>query len=397
MVHSRTDQEKVLIGVHRAWRAVRFAHGAEALLIALGTALLTLAAAGFEGIHPTERDVLIVSVVAGMASGLAWSLANRISPFRVADRVDRRMRCEGALVAAWEYAGRQEPMARLLAQRVVHRTSTRRWSTFAIPNSMPFIVAPLLGGILLAQSVPNLHDPRIGRGDPIELLRGFQAHLDRAKDAGLQAGVHADGSPQVDAETLRELMQSSKSGRSVTRDQSAMELWLEEASGLLPRLPEGSVAREEFEQAMAMGEAAALALDQPTDRSSPTRSDSPTGGESAEGVLTGAIEDNGALTSNHQDSDPGRGSGVSAVGVPGEDLASGSNPEVAGGAQDGTMSALIPPDGALGTDPTASFAGSERGLVERRWWSDRDASLVRRWVELQRQTSDSAPDDLLRD
>ena len=405
MEHVRSDQETVLLGVHRAWRAVRFAHGAEALLVGLGAALTTLAAAGFQGIHPTERDILIVATVTGAAVGLTWALSNRITLERVADRVDRRMRCEGALVASWEHAARTEPMARLLAKHVLHRTPSRRWVQFAIPNSMPWVVAPLLGGILLAQSIPHPHDARIGRGDPIELLRGFQGHLDRAKEAGLESGASMDGTQDLDAETLRDLMHSSQSGRRVVPDQSAMESWLEEASGLLPRLPPGSQAREEFEQAMALGEAAALALDR-TGRDvdvpdvldgDPLKSPADREGESRI-ASDGDLGAEGPPGPSHEVA-PGSDSGSSdsEPGVPGQDLGTGSDPEVAGGGRDGTMSGLIPPNGVPNPDPTVSSAGSERGLTERRWWSDRDASLVRRWVELQRQdpapASDAPPRD----
>ncbi|HIF40521.1 MAG TPA: hypothetical protein EYQ74_05425 [Planctomycetes bacterium] len=136
--------------VRRVWTATRLACTAEALLLGSGISLLTLAAAWGSGAGG-GWTALGLALMAGVIFGISWRIEQRPHLQGVAQGVDEGLRLGGALVTAFEseQAGEDGPLLRLLSLRVRSRVRVVQALRAALPNSLPFLAAPLLGTVVL--------------------------------------------------------------------------------------------------------------------------------------------------------------------------------------------------------------------------------------------------------
>jgi hypothetical protein len=144
------DTPRVTPLVRRVWHATRLACTAEALLLGAGLALLTLAAAWSSGAG-FGWTALGLALMAGTVFGTAWRIEQRPQLHGVACGVDEGLRLGGALVTAFEseQSGADGSLVRLLSLRVRSRVRVVAALRAALPNSLPFLAAPLLGTVVL--------------------------------------------------------------------------------------------------------------------------------------------------------------------------------------------------------------------------------------------------------
>ena len=136
--------------VLRVWTATRLACTAEALLLGSGLSLLTLAAAWHSGAG-SGWTALGLALFAGVVFGISWRIEQRPQLHRVARGVDEGLRLGGALVTAFEseQTGADGPLVRLLSLRVRSRVRVVQALRAALPNSLPYLAAPLLATVVL--------------------------------------------------------------------------------------------------------------------------------------------------------------------------------------------------------------------------------------------------------
>ncbi len=147
---STANTPRVTPLVRRVWTATRLACTAQALLLGAGLSLLTLAAAWSSGAG-SDWTALGLALSAGVVFGASWRIEQRPQLHRVAQGVDEGMRLGGALVTAFEseQTGADGPLVRLLSLRVRSRVRVVQALRAALPSTLPFIAAPLLGVVVL--------------------------------------------------------------------------------------------------------------------------------------------------------------------------------------------------------------------------------------------------------
>ncbi len=363
----------------RVCHAVALARGVEALLLGVGAglALQGLAVHTSSSTAPGSLPAWCAALVGGCAVAATWWIETRPRPERIARQVDRGLGLQGELVTAFECEGRPPPsiLVELLLARVVQRVKTRSAVHAALPASMPFLAFPFLGAGLLAFAL----DSRPGAAlTPDWLARAagdLAAQVQQAEDLAFEALRAGSGADGLDLERLTALAQAA---RELARDTATGPAAGPSAPGEGPGEGPGerlAALRRELEALLSSAERGPdrAALERALDRA------------------------DGALLALDRGPDAAAGLGADPGHPRGQDP-SGAIPSTASG--DGVGSALAQgaPDGRItgSHDPTRTAADaltSAAGVAGTRWWPQRHAGLVARWIEARRATDQPQDSD----
>lgn len=371
--------------VHKARRAVGLARTAEAILLGVGVGLITWAAAVSSGGAPVDPACWGTALAAAVLLSASWKIDLRPQPARLARGIDRQLRLDGGFLTAWESerSGPGSDLARLLSADLRGRLRSAQVVRAALPSSMPFLAAPLLGAALLAAVLDGRERP----GDPLQhiapVVAGIAAELSAAHDQGLRELREGTfGSAPLTAllaaeRSARELATESAEREQDTAQRQALAAGLDELAETLEQLVRERAGspdlRQRLTRAATLADSARLELAEARAAARP-------------GVGPGSPE--AAATGRSPGRSPGRQAGprvgpqVGPRGIP-HDI---SALDLAHAAGDGTISAPDAGGGVPGT-PASRAPGTEPGEVRAggvavgRWWPSRHADLVGRWVE----------------
>ena len=198
--------------VRRVWHATRLACTAEALLLGAGLSLLTLAAAWSSGAG-FGWTALGLALMAGTVFGTAWRIEQRPQLHGVARGVDEGLRLGGALVTAFEseQSGADGSLVRLLSLRVRSRVRVVAALRAALPNSLPFLAAPLLGTVVLLSVRSGGEEPPPPATFLAPALGAMADALAEAKRMGFE-DVASGLTSQEDASLLADLEREARAG-----------------------------------------------------------------------------------------------------------------------------------------------------------------------------------------
>ena len=376
---SQANTPRVTPLVRRVWTATRLACTAEALLLGSGLSLLTLAAAWSSGAG-SGWTALGLALMAGAVFGITWRIEQRPHLQGVAQDVDEGLRLGGALVTAFEseQTGADGPLLRLLSLRVRSRVRVVQALRAALPNSLPFLAAPLLGTVVLLSVRGGEEQPVRPVAILAPALGAMADALGEAKRMGFEdvaSGLTSQESVSLLADLEREAralaekgersMPSRESGSTQAKDLSEqLDRMEEKLEGHLERLdsdsagavPEGvatqkqGAPRRAIERALAHLDSARHAL-----------------GQASSGLPSGVDPEQGG---------GGLGAEREGLGGAGEDNSAGS---LASGDESGTMapSPTTPeshPDSTPGAKPRLG------GLSGAGIWPARHRELVGSWA-----------------
>jgi len=389
-------QRRVQVLAARAYHACVLAHAAETLFVGLFGLLLALTAVAWQGSVLGSLSAWGAALLAGVCAGAAWWLEVRPARSGVARRIDRSLGLDGAFFTAFEQgelrgAGDRSLVAGLLAQRIGKDLSVAGALRCALPNSMPFLALPFLGATLLAmvrtvEPTPGLDADWAPR---VAAMTAAMEGVDLAARESIKTG-------EINAEVLRELVDLKGRSRDLLRAAQT------DASGLPDARAELQDIRAELERlaseqsplselAMALDQAGIRAdslLMQESDQAGARTSARPGSGATADDggldrsatdgqvpgetpVESGQDRDPRLANSGQEGrmrgrSGPGRGENTSGTGVG----RSSTTPATPTGPRDGPEPQA---DQGYGSPDSA-------GVASGRWWSERDAAVVERWV-----------------
>jgi hypothetical protein len=378
--------------VRRVWTATRLACTAEALLLGSGLSLLTLAAAWSSGAG-SGWTALGLALVAGVVFGITWRIEQSPQLEGVAQGVDEGLRLGGALVTAFEseQAGADSPLLRLLSLRVRSRVRVVQALRAALPNSLPFLAAPLLGTVVLLSVRGGEEEPVRPVAFLAPALGAMADALGEAKRMGFEdvaSGVTSQESVSLLADLEREAralaekgersMPTREPGSNQTKDLAEqLDRMEEKLEGHLEQLdsdsagavlesaatPKRQAPRRAIERALAHLDSARYAL-----------------GQASSGLPSGADPEQGG---------GGLGAEREGLGGAGEDNSAGS---LASGDESGTMapSPTTPeshPDSTPGAKPRLG------GLSGAGIWPARHRELVGSWARTLEQQGLEGTDD----
>lgn len=113
-----TERDGIPSLIGAALRRTRAARALEAALLGASAAFATALACQLSGVEALRADALAVQALAALACAASWWVEHAPNAQAVAERADRELGCDGALMTAWESRGRGGALARLLAVRV---------------------------------------------------------------------------------------------------------------------------------------------------------------------------------------------------------------------------------------------------------------------------------------
>ncbi|QDV08724.1 hypothetical protein Poly30_42770 [Planctomycetes bacterium Poly30] len=425
-------------------RRARQAQWARAICGGIGVAALALALAIERGASLGNGEALGLAALLGLLAVGAWVRSETVESRDVLQRVDQRLHLAGAFLAAHESCARtpESPVAQLGAARLLQRIRPGQAIEAAVPHTLGFVVLPLIGLLVLVQTVQS----RDGRR---ELAGRRNVEVGTVAD---QIGDIADSGAETLTEEQRaelaEVEQKAREAAQQAADESldsleeraaAIEDWRQEMRKIADELealareaPSGSKVADDLSEASAA--AAALAMDASSpDVPTPGDSTGPEGlaGQGAQqGAVAGEAEGggSGSPTDSSSDSSTDSFSGEVGVGEPamaawedsgppgdaplsqaaeprgeGIEPAPGTVPpsrtvarpseEGAGSGLPGQIAGAVPPSEGLPGEsaaPSDRFeSGEERPraaeevLPVRPWWSGRDDAIVRAWLARQ--------------
>jgi len=369
--------------VRKAQRVVGLARTAEAVLLGAGVGLLTWAAAVSSGGAPGDPACWGTALASALLLCASWKIDLRPLPLRVARGIDRRLRLGGGFFTAWERerSGEGNDLSRLLSADLRHRLRSAEVVRAALPRSMPFLAAPLLGAAVLAAVLDTREMP----GERLQIIApvvaGVAAELRAAHEQGLREvreGIltRASMTALVAARRSARRIEGESAARAPDAAQRrALATNLDELAETLETLVRERPGSPSLRRRLAR--AATLAA---------------TVADRARLAWNGARDPAGSGAGNRPGSGGalpgGRSAGQqarlgSASGEVADDI---SSPDLANAAGDGTMSAPDAGGGVPGTPRTPvprTAPGEVRagGVAVGRWWPARHADLVGRWVE----------------
>lgn len=357
--------------VRRAWRALVVRRIFEATAVAAAALIACVAAAVRSGADPLHAEAWVAAGVVGWLAWGSWWLEHRPREAAVARRLDR----DGALVTAFECEIRGSPtrVQELLSRRVAHDLAARGPPRVARAPALAILAAPLAAGALLALALEG------GESISARAIRARTRALAEHANA-LVAAVEDDQEAlsTEDSEAVRELARSAAALASTNAAVPALADLESRAWALAAGL-----SKERVRVRRALEEAAARAGDL---ADLLARNGAPGIGLAASpsGLASGE-----RASPREAVPDPAASRG-SAIAGPGQGAPAGgeSRTGMAAGPADVTMPRLDPDQrGAPAPDPAAAPA-SEQGLSAVRWWPRRFDTIVERWVERQRTSSD---------
>lgn len=357
----------------------RQAHSARAVCGATAAACIVLGCIVHRGGSVDDPEALILAAIVGGLAYFAWRLSRSVAAGDIACRIDDELGLRGAFVAAYE-TERERPgsaVAQLGAARLVACVRRRDAMEAAIPHTVGFVALPFLAlaGLLFAIEA-NGKDARSESTGTLAALR-LSARIGQIAD---RQGAALD---DMQMDQLEQAAQAAAgaAGQSAEQQRSDLADVAETLDELAREAPPGSDLAEALSRAAARAEAAALDADADAD------------GDGSDG-------DDGAGQASTAGDDPESSEASGPVSAPEDGTASGTESTV-GGAEgserDGGVTAATPDPapvaGGTEADPAPTGPlGPTRTIGEIRWWSDRDASIVTRWMESVRSREDSPSD-----
>jgi len=361
----------------------RQAHSARAVCGATAAACIVLGCIVQRGGSVDDPGALILAAIVGGLAYFAWRLSRSVAAGDIACRVDDELGLRGAFVAAYE-TERERPnsaVAQLGAARLVACVRRRDAMEAAIPHTVGFVALPFLAlaGLLFVIEASD-RDARAESAGTLAALK-LSATIGQIAD---RQGAALDGG-QMDQ--LEQAAQAAAGAAGQGAEQQRRDLGdvAERLDELAREAPPGSELAEALSRAAARAEAAALDAE----------------GDDSDGGDGG--DDDGDDDAG-QASPAGDGPETSEAPGPGKTAEDGTASEsaTAGGGAEGsegdgsdtpTTPDPVPAAGNTEVDPAPTGpVGSTRTVGEIRWWSDRDASIVTRWMESVRSRAD-APSD----
>ncbi len=418
--------------VFRIWQTTCLARSGEAVLLGLGLGFLTLAASSTPGAGLGWVS-LGLAVATGLAFGVSWYMDQKPQPRAVAQLIDRGLRMGGALTTAFEAEQRGEAseVLGLLALSVRARVKVRAALRAALPNSLPFLAAPLIGATVLfsvrhqPEPAPPLSAwvaPALGAmGDRLQqakdlALENVEAGLQDAQAAGVLADLERrtraleescqqrSGPPEEAAERAQALRAQlegiERDLRPLVSPDPNPGTGNDPSSGTPATGLDNPVARPGFqralEQAAAHLESAEHALDQLSGRRGSQGTEELGRGEGAGGARY-RQESNPELNSNPSSTlgetsiqseqavgpDPG-GVATSGQAAGGEGVPTGDSGLIQGFIPGFTL-------GASGADPLERPSAMTGGLSGLAHWPRRHRELARRWMRQRQAERKGAP------
>ncbi|MFT5476829.1 MAG: hypothetical protein ACI8Y8_002169 [Planctomycetota bacterium] len=391
-------QRRVHVLAARAYRACLLAHAAEALFVGLLGLLLALTAVAWQGSALASLGAWGAAILAGVCAGAAWWLEVRPARSVIARRIDTELGLDGAFFTVFEQGDPERAAGRglvtqLLAQAVGEALSPARVLRCALPNSMPFLALPFLGATLLAM-VRAAEPPAPVAPDWVPRVAALTEALDAA-DVAAREGMR---SGEIDGQTLRELVDLKGRSRELLRgartgasgpDEARAELAdlrddLERIASDASPLSELAVALDEAAtraDALMMGDPESVAAGTPGQARSGSMATG--GGEGA--PAPGEAGREGTHSESAPEADPRLANGGSEGRMKDGSVRNGGADAPGAGHSPGAAGGAVEP-GALPEPQVEQGAGSpgSAGVASGRWWSERDAAIVERWVQWRR-------------
>lgn len=326
----------IRVAVGRAWWRFHAARLAECACLGLAACLVTLAAAVASGARPLTSAALLAAGLSALACGVAWWHEQRRTLAQVAHRLDAGLGREGALVTAFECAGRAErgALEELLLEREARDLVPASGRRAIAPPSVAFVAAPLIAAAVLSLALE--HSPQPGTPGQV---RGGGA-------GALAGGELAGGEPGADV-------------AAETGGESDLV-----ASGSSPL-------------------AAPAPAPTPANAESPAGSLAEAGGDAPNGDSAGSAASNGPLAGTEL----AAGTEVQPPESPAQGTSSGS--ALAHGDAGSTMAGSATGAGAAMSQTNESSSSTrtplegdapEPGVVAGRWWPAHYDAIVRDWT-----------------
>ena len=387
--------------VRRVLQSVSLARTAEALMLGSGLALLTLSAAIVSG-SDLEASIVVLAGLTGALFGCSWFVEMRPELGDVVQTVDQNLRLDGSMVAALEAEQQvqQSPLARLLSHRLRERVRTTTAIKAALPTSVPFLAAPLLGATVLF----SVREAQIEQVDPTAWLNpmaiGAAEELREAMHAGSRA-LQDEGLDQEDVTRMAEMESRIQTIAADSRGGGLTEQELDRIAGEIEEVLQELEVELGGERGMGQAEhqvrnsleVAATHLESVLDRLDDQGVSPPSMGEGSPEGAQGSASEPGAGASPESatggpDGATGDASAAAAAGGMGEGSEDKSVGGLASGGEEGTMSG--PPPAADGGNPDMTPAQNDlpvRGIATHPWWPRRHSDLVGLWIEASRNQS----------
>lgn len=418
-------------------RRAKHAHFSRAICGALGTFTLAIAFALERGSRLGDPEVLLLAALLALATFYSWVRSENIEAREVLERIDQRLHLAGAFLSAHESCAHSpnSTLVQLGAAKLLQRVRPGQALEAAVPHTLGFVVLPLLGLLVLVQTV-QLRDARDSRARNVTVEVGTVAdHL-----ADIER-MNRDALSAMQREELARIQAAAKtaaqdaadqflerSPETSSADEQPRQDWREQLRSVADdsdRLAAEAQPGSDLAQQLAdvAAEAEALAME-----SSPSEPSSSLEAEAGEGRFAGSEEGSGggdaaldaALDAAFDPGPAGREEGaIETAGLPqasasgdptdsdgGGDVAQGASQVVSESAPQGAVVADAGSDGGERprngllrpidepddldeqltphrTPVAVGGPGSEEAEAltgGSRWWSDRDDAIVRAWL-----------------
>ena len=162
-------------------RRAKHAHYARAICGALGTFTLALACALERGSRLGDPEVLALGALLSIAAFVCWIRSESIEARAVLERIDERLHLSGAFLSAHESCAKSPgaPLTQLGAAKLLQRVRPSQALEAAVPHTLGFAALPLIGLLVLVQTV-QVRDARRSRAGRMTVELGTVA--DRLAD-----------------------------------------------------------------------------------------------------------------------------------------------------------------------------------------------------------------------
>ena len=136
-------------------RRAKHAHYARAICGALGAFTLTIACALDCGSRLGDAEVFVLAALLSLATFISWVRSESIEARAVLKRIDERLHLSGAFLSAHESCAQtpDAPLAQLGAAKLLQRVRPSQALEAAVPHTLGFVSLPLLGLLVLVQTV----------------------------------------------------------------------------------------------------------------------------------------------------------------------------------------------------------------------------------------------------
>ena len=409
--------------VRLALQRARLVHAAEALLVALGGFLLTVAAGVASGASLDAPHLWGLAILAAALAASLSVLEGRPDAEQLARHLDQRLRLAGALTTAFraETLGRENELTRLLSTRLRARVTVLDVRRVARADPLPWLALPLFAAALLTIALGRRPKAELDSLWVDEHLSTLAHELHEVVAAG-GACVERDEIDPQDYDAMRELAQSAsqlsldfkpvQGGAPGAQELSQeLEQLRDRAQELVETLEHDSELRGALEKAVMKADETLMGMLGASPASGP---------EGLEAQLESELQDRPAETpgdprpgsSEGEDarelaagdgSEPGLGTLPAGAGTapgPGSPGAAtgeerpapdpeGSHSALAKGSEDGTMTGSRQnADSHAQPGSLASTAFGDSSAAP--WWSERNAKLATSWaVHLRRLRLDA--------